>query len=143
MGHDRMIFVTRRLYQQRLDGIFGTPRGRGERVMQAARDAGLVSVGKHGPGHDRPLLPMERAALLLVAALCAGTNLTLLQAVALVVADGNWRRQVLAAAVTGADVTLWPAVNPSLAVAVTIPNHVIRDPVIGFAGPTMAQELAA
>jgi hypothetical protein len=134
--------ITRRAYQHRLDGIFGTPRGRGERVMQACRDAGLVSVGKQGFLFDRPLLPLERAALILVAALCAGTNLTIVQAADLVSADGNWRRQVLAAAVTGAHLTLWPAVNPALTVAVTVPTRVIRDPVVGFAGP-MALDLAA
>lgn len=126
--------VTRRLYHQRLDMIFGAPAGRGQRLMQACRDAGLVSVGTRGQ-FDRPLLALERAALILAAALAAGTPLPLVDAVALVAADGNWRRQVLAAAVTGADVTLHPAVNPALVVTVIIPNAIIRDPVIGFAGP--------
>jgi hypothetical protein len=134
--------ITRRAYQHRLDGIFGTPRGRGERVMQACRDAGLVSVGKQGYVFDRPLLPLERAALILVAALCAGTALTIVQAADLVAASGTWRRKILAAAVTGADLTLYPAVNDALTVAVTIPNRVIRDPIVGFAGP-LALEVAA
>ena len=134
--------MTRRTYQRRLDGIFGTPQGRGERVMQACREVGLVSTGQQGFLFDRPLLPMERAALILVAALCAGTSLTIPQAADLVAADRDWRRQVLAAAVTGADVALWPAVNGALVVAVTIPARVIRDPVLGV-GQTQAWDVAA
>ena len=128
--------ITRRQYLRRLDGIFGTPYGRGERVMQACREAGLVSVGKQGfVLFDRPLLPLERAAIILVAALCAGTSATIVQATELVAANDNWRRGVLAAALTGEDLTLYAAVNRSLKVSVTIPNRVMRDPVLGFAGP--------
>lgn len=101
--------------------------------MQAARDAGLVSVGKTGPGCERPLLAMERAALILVAALCAGTSLTIVQAADLVAANDNWRRGLLAAALTGEDLTLYAAVNRALKVTVTIPHRVLRGLGVGRA----------
>jgi hypothetical protein len=125
--------ITRRGYQRRLDGIFGTPRGRGERVMQVCRDAGLVSTGKQGFPTDRPLLPMERAAVVLVAAIAAGTSATIVQAADLVVANDNWRRGILAAALTGEDLTLYAAVNPALKVSVTIPHRVLRGLGVGRA----------
>lgn len=124
--------VTRRMYERRLDEMFGGSRG--SRVLQYARCVGLISSGQHGAWCDRPLAPMERAALILMAALCAATNLTLAEATALVTAHADWRRQVMAAAATGADVTLHHTVGRALAVAVRLDSAVIRDPVLGVGG---------
>lgn len=125
----RGTLVTRRVYERRLDVVFGGRKA--ARVMLAARQAGLVSTGHQGIHYDRPLLPCERAALILVMALVTGTNLQLAEATALVTAQADWRRQVMTAAVTGSDVLLHLPASGALAVRVTVWSRVIRDPVLG------------
>lgn len=132
--------VTRRRYERRLDEVFGSSVG--GRVMTWARTAGLVRTGKQGPSHDRPLLPRERAALVLTAALITGTNLTLDAATKLIVRRPDWIRHALAVAVTGDDLVLTHRVGCALTVEVTIRNGVLRDPVLGIGGAALAQEAA-
>lgn len=134
--------VTRQMYEQRIDQVFHTRQG--GRVMQHARRAGLVATLKQGTSYDRPLLPMERAGLILVSALCAGTSLTLPQASALVVAKPEWRRAMMAAAATGEDLILRHAYSPALSMMLIIPNATIRDPLLGVTcGRVVAMEAAA
>jgi hypothetical protein len=132
--------VTRRMYERRLDEMFGSSIG--GRVMTWARRAGLVRSGGHGSGHDRPLMPRERAALILTAALVTGTNLTYDAATALIVQRPDWLRHALAVAVTGEDLVLHHAVSRHLTVEVTIGNAVLRDPEFGVAGLALALEAA-
>jgi hypothetical protein len=133
--------VTRRRYERRLDEVFGSSVG--GRVMTWARTAGLVRTGKQGPSYDRPLLPRERAALILTAALVTATNLTYDEATALLLVRQDWIRHAQAVAVTGDDLVLDHAPAPALAVEVTVRNAVLRDPVLGIAaGITLAQEAA-
>lgn len=132
--------VTRRRYERRLNELFGTTAG--ERVMIRARLAGLVRTGQHGPSHDRPLTGRERAALILTAALVTGTNLTLVEATALIVVRPDWIRHAQAVAVTGEDLVLSHAPAPALAVEVTVRNAVLRDPILGIGALVLAQEAA-
>jgi hypothetical protein len=134
--------VTRRMYEQRIDEVFGTRQG--GRVMQHARRAGLVSTLRQGTSYDRPLLPMERASLILISALCAGTSLTLIEASDLVRAKPSFRHAMLAAAATGEDLILRHAYSSSLSVMLIIPNATIRDPLLGVTcGRVVPQEAAA
>lgn len=132
--------VTRRRYERRLDEVFGSSVG--GRVMTWARTARLVRTGKQGPSHDRPLTGRERAALVVIASLVVGTNLTLDEATALVVVRQDWIRHALAVAVTGDDLVLTHRVGCALTVEVTIRNGVLRDPVLGIGGVALAQEAA-
>jgi hypothetical protein len=124
--------VTRRMYERRIDEVFGTHQG--GRVMQHARKVGLVATVRQGRGQERPLQAMERASLILISALCAGTSLTLIEASRLVVAHANWRRAMLAADATGEGLLLRHSFGPALALMLVIPNAVIRDPVLGVSG---------
>jgi hypothetical protein len=133
------VLVTRRVYERRLDEVFGSSVG--GRVMTWTRNAGLVRTGKQGPSHDRPLLPRERAALILTSALICGTNLTLDAATKLIVRRPDWIRNALAVAVTGEDLVLHHTVGRALTVEVTIRNAVLRDPEVGVGG--MELEMAA
>jgi hypothetical protein len=133
--------VTRRMYEGRIDEVFGTRQG--GRVVQHARRVGLISKGKQGLAHDRPLLAMERASLILIGALCAGTSLTLTEASDLVATRPEWRRAMLAAAATGEGLLLRHSFGPALALMLVIPNTVIRDPVLGVNGGRVALETAA
>lgn len=133
--------VTRRMYEQRLDQVFGARQG--GRVMQHARRVGLVATCKQGKNYDRPLMPMERAALILISALCAGTSLGLAEAAALVVEQAGWRRQIVAAAATGSDVVLHHSFRPTLAVELAIRCAAIRDPVLNVTGGRVASIEAA
>lgn len=132
--------VTRRMYERRLDEMFGSRVG--GRVMTWARKAGLVRSGGHGLSHDRPLLPRERAALILTAALVTGTNLTLGAATTLIVRRPDWLRHALAVSVTGEDLVLHHAVSRVLTVEVTIGNAVLRDPEFGVGGAGTLAEAA-
>jgi hypothetical protein len=136
----RGTLVTRRRFERRLDEMFGCRKA--ERVMLAARQAGLVSTGHQGVHYDRPLLPRERAALILVMGLVAGTNLRLAEATALIVRRPDWLRNAMAVAVTGEDLVLHHAVSRLLTVEVTISNAVLRDPEFGVAGLALALEAA-
>jgi hypothetical protein len=131
---ERGIVVTRRRYERRLDEVFGSARGRGERVMLHAREAGLVSTGKQGLHYDRPLLPRECASLILLMALSVATALTMVEAADLVARRQDWVRHALSVAVTGEDLVLQHAFGDGLAVEVTIRNTVLRDPVLGVGG---------
>lgn len=134
--------VTRRMVEQRIDELFGTRQG--GRVMQHARKVGLVATLKQGTSYDRPLLPMERASLILISALCAGTSLTLIEASKLVRAKPQWRRTMLSAAATGEDLVLRHAFNSTLRVMLIIPNATIRDPLLGVTcGRVVAMGAAA
>lgn len=134
--------VTRRMVEQRIDELFGTRQG--GRVMQHARRVGLVATLKQGTGYDRPLLAMERASLILISALCAGTSLTLIEASDLVRAKPEWRRAMLAAAATGEGLVLRHAYSPALSILLIIPNTTIRDPLLGVTcGRVVAMEAAA
>lgn len=124
--------VTRRMYEQRIDELFRTRQG--GRVMQHARRVGLVATLKQGTGYDRPLTAMERASLILISAICAGTSLTLIEASDLVVTKPEWRRAMLAAAATGEDLILRHAYSKALSVMLIIPNATIRDPLLGVTG---------
>lgn len=139
---ERGIVVTRRRYERRLDEVFGSTRGRGERVMLHARRIGLVSTGKQGLHYDRPLLPRECACLILVMALCVGTALTLTEAADLVDARQDWVRHALSVAVTGEDLVLSHAPAPALAVEVTVRSAVLRDPILGIAVSALTLEAA-
>jgi hypothetical protein len=130
--------VTRRMYEGRIDEVFGTRQG--GRVVQHARRVGLISKGKQGLAHDRPLLAMERASLILIGALCAGSSLTLIEASDLVVTRPEWRRAMLAAAATGEGLLLRHSFGPALALMLVIPNAVIRDPVLGVTGGRVASQ---
>lgn len=138
---ERGELVTRRRYERRLDEVFGGSIG--GRVMTWARTAGLVRTGKHGPAHDRPLLPHERAALILTAALVTATNLTLDETTALLVVRPDWLRHAQAVAVTGEDLVLTHAPAPAVAVEVTISNAVLRDPVLGVGDALSPEGLVA
>jgi hypothetical protein len=131
-GTTRRRPVTRRMYERRLDEVFGTRQG--GRVMQHARAAGLVATVRQGRGQERPLQVMERASLILISALCAGTSLTLAEATGLVVAHAGWRRAVLVADATGEGLLLRHRHGPALTMMLVIPNAVIRDPVLGVGG---------
>jgi hypothetical protein len=124
--------VTRRMYEHRIDELFGTRQG--GRVMQHARKVGLVATLKQGTGYDRPLTAMERASLILISALCAGTSLTLIEASTLVVARPEWRRAMLAASATGEDVIVRHAYSRALSMMLVLPNALIRDPLLGVTG---------
>lgn len=136
---ERGIIVTRRMYERRLDQMFGSSVG--GRVMTRTRNAGLVSTGKQGACVHRTLLPRERAALILTAALVTATNLTLDEATALLVVRPDWLRHAQAVAVTGEDLVLHHPVGPAMTVEVTIRNSVLRDPVLGVGG-ALAMEAA-
>jgi hypothetical protein len=136
---ERGIIVTRRMYERRLDQMFGSSVG--GRVMTWTRNAGLVSTGKQGACIHRTLLPRERAALILTAALVTATNLTLDEATALLVGRQDWIRHAQAVAVTGEDLVLHHPVGPAMTVEVTIRNSVLRDPVLGVGG-ALAMEAA-
>lgn len=117
------------MVERRIDEVFGTRQG--GRVMQHARRQGLVTTLKQGTGYDRPLTSMERASLLLISALCAGTSLTLIEASTLVVENPQWRRAMLAAAATGEALILRHAFSPALSMMLVLPNALITDPVLG------------
>jgi hypothetical protein len=138
---DQGRLVTRRMYEQRIDEVFGTRQG--GRVMQHARRVGLVSTLKQGTGYDRPLLPMERASLILISALCAATSLALIEASDLVQAKPEWRRAMLAASATGEDLQLRHAVSPALTILLILPNALIRDHVLGVTSGRVAAARAA
>jgi hypothetical protein len=120
------------MYERRIDEVFGTRQG--GRVMQHARKVGLVSTLRQGTGYDRPLTGMERASLLLISALCAGTSLTLIEASTLVAAKPEWRRAMLAASATGEDLLLRHTCSAALSLMLVLPNALIRDPVLGVTG---------
>lgn len=127
-------FVTRRMVERHLNEVFATPSG--VNILNHARAVGLIAKGRQGPGYDRPLTGMERAALILVTALVAGTNLTLTEASRLVSSRQDWLREAMSCAVTGTDVKLRHVfADKALAVEVTIGNAVLRDPVIGLTPP--------
>jgi hypothetical protein len=134
------MLVTRRMYERRLDEMFGSSVG--GRVMTWTRNAGLVRTGKQGCAHDRQLTGRERAALILTAALVTSTNLTLDGATKLITARPDWIRHAMAVAVTGEDLVLHHAVSRHLTVEVTIGNAVLRDPEFGVAGLALAMEAA-
>lgn len=138
---DKGYLVTRRMVEHHLDKMFVIASG--QRIMSHARLVGLVAKGKQGRGYDRPLTGRERAALILISALIAGTNLTLIAAATLVANRPDWRRDVMAAAVTGSDLVLDHTVAGSLLVHVTIRNAVLRDPIIGVGSPLASDQLAA
>lgn len=134
------IVVTRRCFERRLQELFGGIAG--GRLMIQARMAGLVSTGQRGVHYERPLAPMERATLIVLAALAAGTNLTLAQAADLVVERRDWVRHAMSVAITGEDLVLCHAVTPALVVELTIRNGIIRDPILGVVDP-VPLEIAA
>jgi hypothetical protein len=138
---ERGIIVTRRMYERRIDQVYAG-RYMGTRVMTHARAVGLVRTGKQGEHLHRDLSPRERAALILIASLISGTNLTLAKAAALVAQRQDWVRHAMAVAVTGEDLVLHHAVSPVLTVEVTLRNTVLRDPVLGVGGLALAQEAA-
>jgi hypothetical protein len=132
--------VTRRMYERQLDKVFNSPSG--VRIMTHARTVGLVAVGKQGTYSDRPLTARERAALILMAALVTGTNLTLIEAARLVSKRQDWIRSAQAHAATGTDLVIDHDVAGALKVHVTVKNAVLIDPIIGVA-PAATLEVAA
>jgi hypothetical protein len=137
---DEGYLVTRRMVERHLDKVFAIPSG--QRVMTHARLVGLVVKGNQGCGYDRPLTGRERAALILISALIAGTALTLIQAAELVASRQDWLQGFMAAAVTGSDLVIDHAVAGSLIVHVTIRNAVLRDPIIGVESRSTDQAAA-
>jgi hypothetical protein len=140
MKTERGTLVTRRRFERRLDEVFGASKA--ARVMHHARLAGLISTGKQGVHYERPLLPPEQAALILVMALVTATSLHLGDASELVIERQDWIEHAQSVACTGEDLVLQHAFGDGLAVEVTIRNTVLRDPVLGVGGVEM-EEMAA